>query len=141
MLGDILAEGATFFGDRSGNLGRPTSPSQPEVSGCSMKRSCYLATIVVMFIVLLGLGCRQGKQAKDSYSSGGNTLSGGDVGTGINRLVVTKTANILPLKVCDKLFFRLIGWLITSTSYSYPFNPLSILLRCKFSHVNIAVAN
>lgn len=97
-----------------------------------MKRSCHLTAIIVILVVLLGLGRRQGKQTKDSYSGGGSALRSGDVGAGINRLVVAKAANIFPIKMSQGLV-RLISWLVASTSNSIPSNPLSGFLRWYFS--------
>lgn len=99
MLGDVLAEGATFFGSILNNLRRVVIRLKVDISSCGMKHSNYLATIIVIFVMLLGLGCRQGKQAKDSYSSGGDSLGSGDIGdAGIGGLVVTKAVDILPIK-------------------------------------------
>ena len=138
MLGDVLAEGATIFGDRSGNISRRTPPSQPEVSGCSMKRSYYFAAIVVMLVMLLGLGRRQGKQAKDSHSSGGYSLSGGDVGAGINRLVVAKAVDILPIKVSQGLVW-LISRFVALFSNSIPSNSLGGFLWRHFVVITLVI--
>ena len=132
MLGDVLAEGATFFGSILNNLRRVVIRLEVDISSCGMKHGDYLATVVVILVMLLGLGCRQGEQAKDSYSGGGNALSSGDIGdAGIGRLVVTKAVDILPIKVSQGLV-RLISRFVASISNPIPGTTLSSFLRRHF---------
>jgi hypothetical protein len=120
MLGDVLAEGATFFGSILNNLRRVVIRLKVDISSCGVKHGNYLAPIIVILVMLLGLGRRQGKQAKDGYSGGGNALSGGDIGdTGIGGLVVAKAIDILPAKVSQGLV-RLIGGLVAFFPNSIP---------------------
>ncbi len=132
MLGDVLAEGTTFFGSILNNLRRVVIRLKVDISSCGMKHGNYLAAIVVILVMLLGLGRRQGKQAKDGYSGGGNALSGGDIGdTSIGGLVVTKAVDILPIKVSQGLV-RLISRLVALFPNSIPSNPLGGFLRWYF---------
>lgn len=111
MLGDVLAEGTTLFGSILNNLRRVVIRFKVDISSCGMKHSNYLAAVVVILVMLLGLGRRQGEQAKNGYPGGGDALGGGDIGdTGIGGLVVTKAVDILPIKVSQGLV-RLIGGL------------------------------
>jgi len=105
MLGDVLAESATLFGEVARTVSFGALLHKTDVSHfCGMKSHGYRTPIIVILVMLLGLGCRQGKQAKDSHSSGGDSLSGSDVGgTGIGRLVVAKTIDIFPVKVSSTL--------------------------------------
>ena len=116
MLGDVLAKGATLFGSILNNLRRVVIRLKVDISSCGMKHGNYLAAIIVILVMLLGLGCRQGKQAKNSHSSGGNALGSGDIGdAGISGLVVTKAVDVLPVKVSQGLV-RLISRLISIPS-------------------------
>ena len=132
MLGDVLAEGATLFGSILNNLRRVVIRLKVDISSCGMKHGNYLATIIVILVMLLGLGRRQGKQAKDGYSGGGNALSGGDIGdTGIGGLVVTEAVDILPIKVSQGLV-RLISRLVASISNPIPSETPGSFLRWYF---------
>lgn len=121
MLGDVLAEGATFFGEVARTVSFGALLHKTDVSHfLGMKSHGYHAAIIVIFVMLLGLGRRQGEQAKDGHSGGGNALSGGDIGdTGIGRLVVAKTIDIFPVKVSQGLV-RLISRLVALFPNSIP---------------------
>lgn len=68
MLGDVFAEGAAFFGSILNNLRIVVIRLKVNIPSCGVKHGNYLATVVVILVMLLGLGCRQGKQTKNSYS-------------------------------------------------------------------------
>lgn len=132
MLGDVLAEGATLFGSILNNLRRVVIRLKVDISSCGMKHGNYLAAVVVILVMLLGLGRRQGEQTKNSYPGGSDALGGGDIGdTGIGRLVVTEAVDILPAKVSQGLV-RLISRFVASISNPIPGATLSSFLRRHF---------
>lgn len=130
MLGDVLAEGATSLGIKVCKHRGREAGLKLNISFCGMKHGNYLAAIVVILVMLLGLGRRQGKQAKDSHSSGCDSLGGGDIrNASVGRLIITKAANIFPIKMSQEFFLRLVGRFISSIPNLNPFNALGILLR------------
>ncbi len=132
MLGDVLTEGATFFGSILNNLRRVVIRLKINISFGGAKHGNYLTPIIVVLVVLLGLGRRQGEQAENSYPGGSDALGGGDIGdTGIGGLVVTEAVDILPVKVSQGLV-RLISRLVASISNPIPSNPLGGFLRWYF---------
>ena len=85
-----------------------------------MKGHGYHATIIVIFVVLLGLRHCKSIWTKDGYPGSGNALGDSDIrDTGIGGLVVAKAVDILPAKVSQGLV-RLIGGLVALFPNSIP---------------------